>query len=93
MALPALWIGLGWSKVAELPAGGSVVFGDSLLMRFMTWLATRFAFGLAEGRPVVDGDASIGGSDGNDRLAPGSDDTIVGSGEIDGSAAADTWPV
>ena len=38
VALPALWIGLGWSKVAELPAGGSVVFGDSLLMRFMTWL-------------------------------------------------------
>jgi membrane-associated protease RseP (regulator of RpoE activity) len=39
IALPALWIGLGWSKVAALPAGGSVVFGDSLLMRFMTWLA------------------------------------------------------
>src|SRR5215470_1485800 len=39
VALPALWIGLGWSKVAELPAGPSVVFGDSLLMRFMTWLA------------------------------------------------------
>jgi len=39
VALPALWIGLGWSKVAEMPAGGSVVFGDSLLMRFMTWLA------------------------------------------------------
>jgi membrane-associated protease RseP (regulator of RpoE activity) len=38
IALPALWIGLGWSKVAALPAGGSVVFGDSLLMRFMTWL-------------------------------------------------------
>src|SRR5215813_7616270 len=41
VALPALWIGLGWSKVAELPAGGSVVFGDSLLMRFMTCLAMR----------------------------------------------------
>lgn len=39
VALPALWIGLGWSKVAALPAGGSVIFGDSLLMRFMTWLA------------------------------------------------------
>src|SRR5215510_14118427 len=38
VALPALWIGLGWSKVAELPSGGSVVFGDSLIMRFMTWL-------------------------------------------------------
>src|SRR5437867_10529813 len=39
IALPALWIGLGWSKVAALPAEGSVVFGDSLLMSFMTWLA------------------------------------------------------
>ena len=39
VALPALWIGLGWSKVAELHSGGSVVFGDSLIMRFMTWLA------------------------------------------------------
>jgi len=39
VALPALWIGLGWSKVDTLPAGPSVVFGDSLLMRFMTWLA------------------------------------------------------
>src|SRR5712692_3366647 len=39
VALPALWIGLGWSKVAALPEGGSVSFGDSLLLRFMTWLA------------------------------------------------------
>ena len=39
VALPALWIGLGWSKVGALPEGGSMVFGDSLLMRFMTWLA------------------------------------------------------
>src|SRR5258707_441474 len=39
IALPALWIGLGWSTVAALPAGGSVSFGDSLLLRFMTWLA------------------------------------------------------
>jgi membrane-associated protease RseP (regulator of RpoE activity) len=39
VALPALWIGLRWSTVAALPAGGSVIFGDSLLMRFMTWLA------------------------------------------------------
>jgi membrane-associated protease RseP (regulator of RpoE activity) len=39
VALPALWIGLGWSKVAAVPAGGSVAFGDSLLLRFMTWLA------------------------------------------------------
>jgi membrane-associated protease RseP (regulator of RpoE activity) len=39
VALPALWIGLGWSKVAAIPSGGTVMFGDSLLMRFMTWLA------------------------------------------------------
>lgn len=38
VALPALWVGLGWSKVAAVPSGGSVTFGDSLLMRFMTWL-------------------------------------------------------
>ena len=38
VALPALWIGLGWSEVAAVPSGGSVTFGDSLLMRFMTWL-------------------------------------------------------
>jgi membrane-associated protease RseP (regulator of RpoE activity) len=38
VALPALWIGLGWSKVAAVPSGGSVTFGDSLLMRVMTWL-------------------------------------------------------
>jgi membrane-associated protease RseP (regulator of RpoE activity) len=37
VALPALWIGLGWSKVGAVPAGGSVSFGDSLLLRFMTW--------------------------------------------------------
>jgi membrane-associated protease RseP (regulator of RpoE activity) len=38
VALPALWIGLGWSKVGAVPSGGAVVFGDSLAMRFMTWL-------------------------------------------------------
>jgi len=38
VALPALWIGLGWSKVGAVPDGGAVVFGDSLLMRFMTWI-------------------------------------------------------
>jgi len=38
VALPALWIGLRWSKVGAVPAGGSVAFGDSLLLRFMTWL-------------------------------------------------------
>ena len=39
VALPALWIGLGWSKVGAVVSGGSVTFGDSLLMRFMTWLS------------------------------------------------------
>lgn len=39
VALPALWIGLRWSKVGAVPAGGSVAFGDSLLLRFMTWLS------------------------------------------------------
>ncbi|HTY78417.1 MAG TPA: site-2 protease family protein [Candidatus Bathyarchaeia archaeon] len=38
IALPALWIGLGWSKVGALPEGAAVVFGDSLLMRGLTWL-------------------------------------------------------
>jgi len=39
VALPALWIGLRWSKVGAVPAGESVAFGDSLLLRFMTWLS------------------------------------------------------
>ncbi len=39
VALPALWVGLRWSKVGAVPAGGSVAFGDSLLLRFMTWLS------------------------------------------------------
>jgi membrane-associated protease RseP (regulator of RpoE activity) len=38
VAVPALWIGLGWSKVGPVPPGGAVVFGDSLAMQFMTWL-------------------------------------------------------
>lgn len=37
IALPALWIGLGWSHVAAVPAGGNLIFGDSLLMRAMTY--------------------------------------------------------
>jgi len=39
VALPALWLGLSWSKVGPVPPGGAIVFGDSLAMRFMTWLA------------------------------------------------------
>jgi membrane-associated protease RseP (regulator of RpoE activity) len=38
VALPALWVGLGWSRVAVVPEGGAVIFGDSLLMRLVTWL-------------------------------------------------------
>ena len=36
VALPALWLGLSWSKVAPVPVGGGTVeFGDSLLMHAM----------------------------------------------------------
>ena len=38
VALPTLWVGLGWSRVGVVPEGGGVTFGDSLLMRFMTYL-------------------------------------------------------
>jgi membrane-associated protease RseP (regulator of RpoE activity) len=39
VALPALWLGLSWSRVGAIPPGGVMSFGDSLLMRFMTYLA------------------------------------------------------
>jgi membrane-associated protease RseP (regulator of RpoE activity) len=38
VAIPALWIGLGWSHVATVPAGQNLIFGDSLLMRAMTYV-------------------------------------------------------
>jgi membrane-associated protease RseP (regulator of RpoE activity) len=38
VALPALWVGLTWSRVGAIPPGGAMTFGDSLLMRFMTYL-------------------------------------------------------
>jgi membrane-associated protease RseP (regulator of RpoE activity) len=38
VALPALWVGLRWSRVGMVPEGGGMTFGDSLLMRFMTFL-------------------------------------------------------
>jgi membrane-associated protease RseP (regulator of RpoE activity) len=37
VALPALWLGLGWSRVATVPPGENLIFGDSLLMRAMTY--------------------------------------------------------
>jgi membrane-associated protease RseP (regulator of RpoE activity) len=38
VAVPAVWIGLGWSRVGAVPAEGALVFGDSLLMRGLTYL-------------------------------------------------------
>jgi membrane-associated protease RseP (regulator of RpoE activity) len=38
IAIPALLLGLGWSRVGVVPEGGGVIFGDSLLMRFLTYL-------------------------------------------------------
>lgn len=38
VAIPALWLGLRWSYVAAVPAGAGMTFGDSLVMRFMTFL-------------------------------------------------------
>ncbi len=41
VAVPALWVGLRWSRVGMIPDGGSVSFGDSLL----TSLVTHLRFG------------------------------------------------
>jgi membrane-associated protease RseP (regulator of RpoE activity) len=38
VAIPALWLGLRWSYVAVVPPGAGMTFGDSLVMRFMTFL-------------------------------------------------------
>lgn len=38
VAVPALWLGLSWSRVAAIPEGGSIAFGDSLLTGFLTHL-------------------------------------------------------
>ena len=49
IAIPAILLGLEWSTVAPVPAGGHIVFGDSLLMRLLIYLK----FGpLAEGMDV-----------------------------------------
>ena len=39
VALPALWLGLSWSRVASVPPGETLAFGESLLMRFFVWMA------------------------------------------------------
>jgi len=39
VAIPALWLGLGWSRVGVVPDSGAMAFGDSLLLRAMTYLA------------------------------------------------------
>src|SRR3990170_4515664 len=38
VAIPALWLGLGWSRVGVVPDSGAMAFGDSLLLRAMTYL-------------------------------------------------------
>jgi membrane-associated protease RseP (regulator of RpoE activity) len=38
VALPAIMLGLAWSKVAPVPPGEHLAFGDSLLMRFLVYL-------------------------------------------------------
>src|SRR6185369_15616130 len=38
VAIPALRLGLRWSYISVVPPGAGMTFGDSLLMRFMTFL-------------------------------------------------------
>jgi membrane-associated protease RseP (regulator of RpoE activity) len=38
VAIPAVWLGLRWSYVAVVPPGAGMTFGDSLVMRVMTYL-------------------------------------------------------
>jgi len=39
VAIPALFLGLQWSRVAKvMPDQGALMFGDSLLMRLLTWM-------------------------------------------------------
>jgi membrane-associated protease RseP (regulator of RpoE activity) len=51
VAIPALLLGLSWSRVVSIPpGGGTLVFGDSLLMRFLVFIV----FGpLPEGMDVL----------------------------------------
>jgi membrane-associated protease RseP (regulator of RpoE activity) len=38
VALPAMWLGLLWSRIAPLPEQGAMSFGDSLLMRGLVYV-------------------------------------------------------
>jgi membrane-associated protease RseP (regulator of RpoE activity) len=38
IAVPAILLGLGWSSIVPAPAGGHLVFGDSLLLRGLMYL-------------------------------------------------------
>jgi peptidase M50-like protein len=38
VAIPAITLGLGWSRIAPVPAGEHLAFGDSLLMRALVYL-------------------------------------------------------
>jgi membrane-associated protease RseP (regulator of RpoE activity) len=49
VALPAVWLGLGWSRVGPIPPEGALIFGDSLVMKALT----RLRFGaLPDGMDV-----------------------------------------
>jgi membrane-associated protease RseP (regulator of RpoE activity) len=38
VAIPAILMGLQWSTVGRIPPGGTITFGDSLMMRFLVYL-------------------------------------------------------
>jgi membrane-associated protease RseP (regulator of RpoE activity) len=38
VAIPAIMMGLGWSRVGRIPPGEHIAFGDSLLMRLFVYL-------------------------------------------------------
>ena len=38
VAVPALWVGLRWSRLGSVPDGGSIAFGDSLLTGLLTYM-------------------------------------------------------
>src|SRR2546426_4000188 len=84
VALPALWVGLGWSKVGAVPPGGAVVFGDSLVMRFMTWLV----FGpIPPGHDVFVHPVALAGGGGLFLTAP----NLIPVGQLDGGRVPH-WP-